>query len=64
MVSRDKLWEQLQQKGIPLCLQQVLKSMYTTIMQNYKLTNDIHGEVKFEIGFEMSPFPHVICLLY
>lgn len=43
-VSHDKLWEHLQQLGMPIHSQQFVEAIYTTIYAKIRIDRDPHGK--------------------
>ena len=61
-VSRDKLWEHLWRLGIPLHLQQAVKTMYTIFYAKIQINSDIHGKEMSDISVKQGYpfFPHYL----
>lgn len=64
-IPHGKFWERLQQLGIPLHLQQVVKTMYTTIYAKVLINEDAHGELMSNSGVKQTcPFFLTLFSLY
>ena len=65
-ISPNKIWERLQNLGVPPHLQYVVKVMYTTIYAKVWINGDTCGEVMSDVGVKQgwSPLPHTLRLVH